>query len=104
MWSGDLEISTKKLERSIKDLRSRMNTTVDPFKQNACKDSLEGDLNTFQAEHESVTDLFIRLELWEREQEIHDKFLGMNNVAFECSAYIRIRIKKQEMERVQLIL
>ena len=53
---------------------------MDLVKLNVNKDGLEADLNTFQAAHENVTDLLIRLELPEREQEIHDEFLNMNNV------------------------
>lgn len=106
----DLEIGTKKRERSMKDLRSRMNTIyeslrepVDLVKLNTYKDGLEADLNTFQATQENVTDLLIRLELPDREQLIHDEFLGVNNAALECLADIKVRIKDQEMERVELI-
>lgn len=106
----DLEIGTKKRQRSMKDLRSRMNAIyaslrepADLVKLNACKDGLEADANTFQAAHENVTDLLIRLELPEREQEAHDEFLDVNNAALECLADIRVRIRDQEMERVELV-
>lgn len=106
----DLEIGTKKRQRSMKDLRSRMNAIyaslrepADLVKLNACKDGLEADVNTFQAAHENVTDLLIRLELPEREQEAHDEFLDVNNAALECLADIRVRIRDQEMERVELV-
>lgn len=106
----DLEIGTKKRQTSLKDLRSRMNTIyetlrepVDLVKLNACKNSLEANLRTFQAAHENVTDLLIRLELPDREQETHDDFLIVNNAALECLADIKVRIKDQEMERVELI-
>ena len=56
----DLEIGTKKRQRSMKDLRSRMNAIyaslrepADLVKLNACKDGLEADVNTFQAAHET---------------------------------------------------
>lgn len=49
----DLEIGTKKRQRSMKDLRSRMNAIyaslrepADLVKLNACKDGLEADVNT----------------------------------------------------------
>ena len=106
----DLEIGTKKRQRSMKDLRSRTNAIyaslrepADLVKLNACKDGLEADLKTFQAAHENVTDLLIRLELPETEQEIHDEFLDVNNAALECLADIKVRIKDQEIERVELV-
>lgn len=71
----DLEIGTKKRERSMRDLRSRVGTIyeslrepADLVKLNTFKDSLETDLNAFQAAQENVTDLLIRLELPHREQ------------------------------------
>ena len=78
---------------------------VDLEKLNACRDSLEVDLNTFQAADENVTDLLMRLELPEMEREKHDGFLDVNNTAFdrECLAEIKVRMKDQEMERVELI-
>ena len=107
----DLEIGTKKRQRSMKDLRSRTNAIyaslrepADLAKLNACKDGLEVDLKTFQAAHENVTNLLIRLELPETEQEIHDEFLDVNNAALECLADIKVRIKDQEIERVELVL
>ena len=106
----DLEIGTKKRQRSMKDLRSRTNAIyaslrepADLVKLNACKDGLEADLKTFQAAHENVTDLLIRLELPETEQEIHDEFLDVNDAALECLADIKVRIKDQEIERVELV-
>lgn len=106
----DLEIGTKKRERSMRDLRSRVGTIyeslrepADLVKLNTFKDSLETDLNAFQAAQENVTDLLIRLELPHREQLIHDEFLGVNNAALECLADIKVRIQDQEMERAELI-
>ena len=106
----DLDIGTKKRQRSMKDPRSRTNAIyaslrepADLVKLNACKDSLEADLKTFQAAHENVTDLLIRLEPPETEQEIHDEFLDVNNAALECLADIKVRIEDQEIERVELV-
>lgn len=106
----DLEIGTKKRQRAIKDLRSRVDAIyeslrepADLVKLNACKDGLEAELNTFKAVHENVTDLLIRLELAEKEKEIHDEFFDVNNAALECLADIKVRIKDQEIERVELL-
>ena len=76
---------------------------VDLVKLNAYKDGLEVDLNTFQAAHKNVTDLLMRLRLPGREQEKHDEFLEVKNAALECLAEIKVKIKDQEMERVELI-
>ena len=51
---------------------------VDLVKLNTYKDGLEADINAFQAAQENVTDLLIRLELPDKEQLIHDEFLGVN--------------------------
>ena len=67
------------------------------------KDGLEAALNTFQTAHENVTDLLMRLELPGREQEKHDEFLEENNAALICLAEVKVKIKDQEMERVELI-
>ena len=106
----DLEIGMKKRQTSLKDLRWRINTIyeslrelVDLIKLNAYKDGLEVALNTFQTAHENVTDLLMRLELPGREQEEHDEFLEVNNAALECLAEVKVKIKDQEMERVELI-
>jgi len=106
----DMEIGMKKRQTSLKDLRWRINTIyeslrepVDLIKLNAYKDGLEAALNTFQTAHENVTDLLMRLELPGREQEKHDEFLEVNNAALECLAEVRVKIKDQEMERVELI-
>ena len=64
---------------------------------------MEAALNTFKAAHENVTDLLIRLELAEREQQINDKFLKINDAALECLADIKVKIKDQELERVELL-
>ena len=50
-----------------------------------------------------MTDLLIRLELPETEQEILDEFLDVNNAALECLADIKVRIKDQEIERVEIV-
>ena len=76
---------------------------MDLVKLNACKDVLELHLNTFQAAHENLTDLLMRLEPPEKEQEKHDEFLDVNNAVLECLAEIQVRIKDQEMKRVELI-
>ena len=76
---------------------------MDLVKLNAYKDGLEVDLNTLQAVHENVTDLLMRLGLPGREQEKHDEFLDVKNAALECLAQIKVNIKDQEMERVELI-
>ena len=105
-----LEIGMKKRQTSLKDLRWRINTIyeslrepVDFIKLNAYKDGLEAALNTFQTAHEKVTDLLMRLELPRREQEKQHEFLEVNNAALECLAEVKVKIKDQEMERVELI-
>ena len=60
-------------------------------------------MRTFRAAHENVTDLLIRLELPDREQDTHDEFLVVDNATLERLADIKVRIKDQEMERVELI-
>ena len=106
----DLEIGTKKRQRSMKDLRSRIEAIyeslrepADLVKLNVCKDGLEADLNTFQAAHENVTDLLIRLELPEEEQEMHYEFHDAKNAALECLAEIKVKIKDQEIDRDELL-
>ena len=76
---------------------------MDFIKLNAYKDGLEAALNTFQTAHEKVTDLLMRLELPRREQEKQHEFLEVNNAALECLAEVKVKIKDQEMERVELI-
>lgn len=94
----------------MKDIRLRINAIYeslrdpgDLVKLNVCKDGLEADLNTFQAAHENMTDLLIRLELPEREQEIHYKFQDVKNAALECLADIKVKMKDQEIDRCELI-
>ena len=45
----------------------------------------------------------MRLELPGREQEKHDEFLEVNNAVLECLAEVKVKIKDQEMERVEHI-
>lgn len=71
---------------------------VDLVKLNAYKDGLEVDLNTLQATHENVTDLLMRLELPGRERETWQV-----PQREKCLAEIKVKIKDQEMERVELI-
>jgi len=106
----DLEIGTKRKERAAKDVRSRIDATyeslrepADLVKLNACKDGLEAELNNFKSVHENVTDLLIRLGLNEREQKEHDEYVVLNNAALECLADVKVRIKDQEIERVELL-
>ena len=94
----------------MKDVRSRIDATyeflrepTDLVKLNACKDGLEAELNNFKSEHENVTDLLIRLDLNEREQKEHDEYVVLNNAALECLADVKVRIKDQEIERVELL-
>ena len=49
------------------------------------------------------TDLLMRLGLPGREQEKHDEFLDVKSAVLECLAEIKVSIKDQEMERVELI-
>ena len=105
----DSEIGTKKRHRSINDLRSRIDAIyeslrepADLVKLNACKDGLEAALNTYKAAHENVTGLLTRLECAEMEQQINDEFLKVNDAALECLADIKVRIKDQELEKVEL--
>lgn len=105
----DLEIGTKKRERAVKDVWSRIDAIyeclrepLDLVKLNACKDGLEAELNNCKAVHENVTDLLIRLKLAEREQKIHDEYVDLNTAALECLADVKVKIKDQEIERVEL--
>ena len=106
----DLEIGTKKRERAIKEVRSRIDAIyeclrlpADLVKLNACKDGLEAELNDCKTVHESVTDLLIRLKLAEREQRVHSEYVDLNNAALECLADVKVRIKDQEIERAELL-
>ena len=105
-----LEIGTKKRERAIKEVRSRIDAIyecprlpADLVKLNTCKDGLEAELNNCKTVHESVTDLLIRLELTEREQRVHSEYVDLNNTALECMADVKVRIKDQEIERAKLL-
>ena len=106
----DLEIGAKKQERAAKDTQSRLDAAyeslrepADLVKLNACKDSLQAELDNLKTVHENLIDLLIRLELNEREQREHDRYVALNNAALECLADIKIRIKDQEIERVELL-
>lgn len=72
------------------------------MKLNACKDALEDELNNFKAVHENVTDLLVRLEYSDREQRRHDEYRSLNQAALECLADLKVRIKDQEIQRVEL--
>ena len=106
----DLEIGAKKQERAAKDTQSRLDAAyeslrepADLVKLNACKDSLQAELDNLKTVHENLIDLLIRLELNEREQREHDRYVALNDAALECLADIKIRIKDQEIERVELL-
>lgn len=106
----DLEIGTKKKERAAKDLQFRIDAAyeslrepADLVKLNACKDGLQAALDKFKTVHENSIDLLIRLGLNEREQMEHDQYVGLNDAALECLADIKVRIKDQEIERVELL-
>ena len=106
----DLEIGTKKKERAAKDLQFRIDAAyeslrepADLVKLNACKDGLQAALDKFKTAHENLIDLLIRLGLNEREQREHDQYVGLNDAALECLADIKVRIKDQEIERVELL-
>ena len=47
--------------------------------------------------------LLIRLGLNKREQKEHDEYVVLNNAALECLADVKVRIKDQEIERVELL-
>ena len=47
--------------------------------------------------------LLIRLSLNKREQKEHDEYVVLNNAALECLADVKVRIKDQEIERVELL-
>ena len=94
----------------MKELRSRIGAIYESLREpanlvklNVCKDGLEADLKTFPAAHENVTYLLIRLELPEREQEIHYEFHDVKNAALECLAEIKVKIKDQEIDRDELL-
>ena len=100
----------KEKRKAAKDVRSRIDATyeslrepADLVKLNACKDGLEAELNNFKSVHENVTDLFIGLGLNEREQKEHDEYVVLNNAALESLADVKVRIKDQEIERVELL-
>ena len=106
----DLEIGAKKQERAAKDVQSRIDAAyeslrepADLVKLNACKDGLQAELDNLKTVHENLIDLLIRLELNEREQREHDRYVALNDAALECLADIKIRIKDQEIERVELL-
>ena len=50
-----------------------------------------------------MTDLLIRLEYPEREQEIHYEFQDAKNAALEFFAEIKVKIKDQEIDRNELL-
>ena len=59
--------------------------------------------SSLKASHENVTDLLIRLELPEREQEIHYEFHDVKNAALECLAHIKVNLNDQEIDGDELI-
>lgn len=50
-----------------------------------------------------MIDLLIRLGLDEREQREHDQYVRLNDAALQCLADIKVGIKDQEIERVELL-
>ena len=106
----DLEVAKRKIAQAVKTINKRLPQVNALLRENADlvrlmagKDGLESEIDALRSQHKEIEDKFIRLNLTEELQSDADEYERLINTCLESLADLKMRIKDQEMERMELI-